>query len=294
LARRGALAAAVTLTLGCVALAIAAALGDAGDVELRVSPGWLVLGAVALAGMQLAHIELWRSLVSTAGTPVAGTPARAIWSVSNLARYVPTGLMAPAARVALAAREGVPRSVTLAASGYELALSLLGAALLSAWLLTREGAAVRWASAAIVAGIVVVLLPGVQRWGIAWAGRRLERPFALVPLAPAVSIRVTVLYALSFIVGGLALCAVVQGLTGLDGGDVPTVLAVLALGYVAGVLGFLLPGGIGVREAAIAGTLATVVPLATGVAAAVVLRLLQLAVELSLAAIFSAVARRSS
>lgn len=244
--------------------------------------------------MQLVHIALWRSLLGTLGTPLSGRPARAIWSVSNLARYVPTGLLAPAARIAMSTREGIPRSASLAASGYELALSLLGAAVLSASLLVREGAAVRWTAGAVVAGTLVSLHPGVQTWAIELAQRRLGRPLALSPLPLMVSARVTVLYALSFVVGGLGLCAVVQGLHDIATGDLPTVLAVVAFGYVAGVVGFLLPGGIGVREVAIAGALATVVPFAVGIAAAIVLRLLQLAVELLLAAAFSARARRAS
>ena len=199
--------------------------------------------------------------------------------------------MAPAARIALSAREGVPRSATLVASGYELALSLLGAVVLAAWLFAREEAAMRWPAVGLAVAIIVTLHPGVQARALRIAERRLGRELSLPRLAPAVSVRMIVLYAASFAVGGLALCAVTQGLYDLSAGALPTVLAVLALGYVAGVLAFVLPGGIGVREAAIAGALATVVPFSVGVAAAVVLRLLQLAVELVLAAVFSALAR---
>jgi uncharacterized membrane protein YbhN (UPF0104 family) len=294
LLRRAAVAAATLLAVGCIALAVVAALADADSVQLRLSPVWLVPGALALAAMQLAHIALWRSLLRSLRTPLAGRQARAIWSVSNLARYVPTGLLAPAARIAMSARQGVPRSATLAASGYELALSLLGAGVLSAWLLTREGAAVRWAAAALVLAILTALHPGAQARALGIVGRRLGRPVSLPPLAPLVSVRVTALYAASFAVGGLGLCAVVQGLYDLTASDLPTVIAVLAFGYVAGVIGFLLPGGIGVREAAMAGALSTVVPFAVGAAAAIVLRLLQLVVELVLAGAFSAAARRPS
>lgn len=296
LLRRALLLALGVLVLTFVAVAVAAQLGRLENVEVRLEPAWIALAGAGIAVTQLLHIEIWRRLLHELGEDLGGGPARAVWNVSNLARYVPTSALAPVMRAELTARHGVSRRVCLVSAVYEVALSILGAVLVSAAFVIRLPALgdepLRWLVLLVVPAGMLALHPSVFHRATDAALRRLGRE----PLPTSLTLgRVAwwaVVYAGTFVIGGLALCALVEGLHGLGLDDVPTVLVSYALGYVLSVLGFLLPGGLGAREAGIAAGLTAVAPLSVAVAAAVVLRLLQLAVELAFAALFGLLGRR--
>jgi uncharacterized membrane protein YbhN (UPF0104 family) len=95
------------------------------------------------------------------------------------------------------------------------------------------------------------------------------------------------------VLAGLGLYALVHGIYPTEPEDVLIVLAAPAMGYIAALLAFMLPGGLGARETAIAVVLSATLPVAVAVAAAVALRLLQMSVELACAAITPALARRA-
>src|SRR5690349_17275681 len=110
----------VALVLGSVALALAKESGRIGSIDWRFQPGWLALCVAALLLFQFLHIELWRLVLRVLGGHIEARRARAIWSTTLLARYVPTSALMAVGRVALSEREGVPKRVTLASVVYEL------------------------------------------------------------------------------------------------------------------------------------------------------------------------------
>src|SRR5438874_1647577 len=62
---------------------------------------------------------------------------RSIWSLTLVARYVPTSALMALGRIALCERERVPKRVTAASVAYELALTVLASLSLSVYLLWR-------------------------------------------------------------------------------------------------------------------------------------------------------------
>src|SRR6476661_8682292 len=79
----------VLLVLGSVAFAISKEAGQIGSIDWRFRPGWLALCIAALLLFQFLHIELWRLILRVLGGHIEARRARAIWSTTLLARYVP-------------------------------------------------------------------------------------------------------------------------------------------------------------------------------------------------------------
>ena len=100
------------------------------------------------------------------------------------------------------------------------------------------------------------------------------------------------LYSAAWILAGLGLYALIEGVHPVDPGDLLIVIAAPAVGYVAATLGFFIPGGLGARETGLAVVLSATLPVAVSVAVAVALRLLQMVVELVCAVVTPLLARR--
>jgi uncharacterized membrane protein YbhN (UPF0104 family) len=78
----------------------------------------------------------------------------------------------------------------------------------------------------------------------------------------------------------------------LEAGDAFAAIASYGLGYVAGVIAFVIPGSLGAREAGIALGLTLVMPAAVAVAVAIAVRLLQMGVEVLYAVVTPLLAKR--
>ena len=297
-ALRMALRVAVVVAIaGCVTVAIVREAGRIGSIDWRFEPGWLALCLGALVLFELLHIELWRLILSVLGGHVEARRARAIWSTTLLARYVPTSALMAVGRVALSEREGVPKRVTLASVVYELAFTVVSALGLCAYLLWRLPALddhgwVRWlATAAVVVGIAA-LHPAIFHRVADGAFRRLGRSPLPLSIPFGRVLELTLMYVVSFVVAGVAVLAMTHALHDLDASDTYTAVAAYGLGYVAGVIAFVVPGSLGAREAGVALGLSVAVPWAVAVAVAIAVRLLQMGVEVAYAAVTPVLARR--
>jgi uncharacterized membrane protein YbhN (UPF0104 family) len=286
----------VVLVLGSVAFALAKEAGHIGDVHWRFQPGWLALCVAALLLFEFLHIELWRLILRVLGGHIAARRARAIWSTTLLARYVPTSALMAVGRVALSEREGVPKRVTLASVVYELAFTVVSALALCVYLLWRLPALdnhswVRWlATAATLVGIAA-LHPAIFHRVADYLFKRLGRQPLPLSIPFGRVLELTVMYVVSFVVAGVAVLAMAHALHGLPADQTYTAVASYGLGYVAGVIAFVIPGSLGAREAGVALGLSAALPWTVAVAVAIAVRLLQMGVEVGYAAITPVIAR---
>src|SRR5215204_3620579 len=111
----------------CATIALRGEISRLETERLRFEPGWFALAACGFAALQLMHAELWRRQLAYLGSRLGGRRSLAIWCVSAVARYVPTSMVMPALRIAMAERAGVPKRRTLASLIYEAALAVGGA-----------------------------------------------------------------------------------------------------------------------------------------------------------------------
>jgi glycosyltransferase 2 family protein len=296
--RRGLHAGVGILVVLGVALAVVAGVGDFPDVNWRFRPLALVLAVVGFSGFLIASAEIWRRLLRALGPELHRVQAQEIWFVSGLGRYVPTSVLLPMLRVAMSNRDGVPGRITSASIVYEVSLFLAAnLALGSYFVLTLPDLAGDW-QRFIVLAIPVVALVGLQprffhRFADAALRRTGREPLPL-SLPGRRVLEFACLYVVAMAVLGVATYSLAQTVypVGLD--DLPTVVGSLAVGTGVSIVAFIIPGGLGAREAGMALALSSVMPTAPAVAIAVLSRLFQLGLEVVLALIMLWLARRAS
>lgn len=273
---------------------IAATAGNLPDVEWRLDGGWLVLAAAGFLALNLIHASLWQMVLHRLGTPVGFARGLAVWCTSGLARYTPGTVLYSMLRVAMVQADGVTLRAGLASVVYELALTVTSAVIVGAYAIVHgdplDVGVLRYAILTIPVIAVATLHPRVFRPVTDMALRRVGRPPLPTMLGVRALAQLTALYCLSWILAGLSLYALIQGLQTNSPDDLLIVLAAPAVGLVAAAVGFMIPGGLGARETGVAAVLNLAMPFTVALAAAVVLRLLQLGIEMVCAAVTSLVA----
>jgi uncharacterized membrane protein YbhN (UPF0104 family) len=279
-----------------VGLAIWGALNQFPEIDWRWRPASLALGVVGVGAFLLLDAELWRRLLRALGSELHPLPATTIWLISALGRFVPTSLLTPMIRTAMSEREGVAKRVCLASMVYEVALALSGAMVVGAYFIVDlpelSGERVRFLAIGLPLIAIVVLQPRIFHRLTAAVLSRLGRepiPLALPPARIPVFLG---LYALVYALAGISTYALGQSIYPMGADDIVTVLGAFAVGGTLGVIAFMVPGGLGVREAGLAVALSPIMPTAPAVAIAVLSRVVQIAMEVLLATLTQIAVRR--
>jgi uncharacterized membrane protein YbhN (UPF0104 family) len=294
--RRLAVPAAFAVTAGFLVAAVVTESGHLPRLNWRLEPGWLALCVLAFCVFQMLNWAIWQSLLEALGGKLDRVRSRAIWNVSLLGRYVPTSALMAVGRVAMAQREGVGRRVTLASVIYEMALAFGAALLVGAYFVVTlpalAGHPARFASLICLPATLVLMSPRVFGRVSAAALTRFGRePLAVVLPLPRVFLSLGA-YSLSLLVAGFGVFAFARSLHPLAISHLPLALGSYAVGFAVSLIAFVLPGGVGAREAGITAALSPVLPAAVAVAVAVGVRLAQTAVEVAFAAVTAMLARR--
>ena len=279
----------IALVVAFVVITVLRTLDQAGEVEWQLDPLWLAVAVAALALLQLIHSQLWVVLIHRLGSELDPQRGRAIWNLTLLGRYVPTSALMAIGRVALSSREGVPKRVSAASIVYEIVLQVAAALAVGSVAILAlpalEDRPERWLVLAVpllaVAGLHPRVFGPVTAWGLRVA--RQEPLDRLLPFGAVLGVFAG--YAVSFVLGGVAVLAMAEMVASVSADAIAVALASYAAGFGAGLLAFVVPGGVGAREGVIAYVLEPVAPLAVGLAAGVGVRLVQIAVELTFAAV---------
>jgi hypothetical protein len=234
--------------LAIVALVAVRAIEDAPPRELD----WplLVPALIAALAWWLLLARGWAVLMSGRWTRADA----AVWCRTQALRYLPGGIWAPASRLAVAEGSAADRLRTVAAENI----------------------------GALVAGLAI------GGAGLALAGRLAWAPLVLVPLAPALLVRLNLLparspatvptYLAAF--AGYALAAVLAQAAVSGWHDAALVAGAAGIAWAAGLVVVIAPSGLGIREVVYVGLLAGVFAKGEPAAGAVVLRLVTIAAEL--------------
>lgn len=277
---RGALrAAALALLTVAGAFAAIALIREWGDLRaqaatVRWEPDlpWLLLAlACGTAALVLTGVAWTRLHRATGGAAAVGEGTVA-WLGSNLGRYVPGKVWQLAGLAAWVRSRGDSAAVALSSSLALQAVTLLtggafGLALAGAPALGVAGDAAKLAALALALGLLAH--PRVIR-GIAWLGGRLIGE-DVPPRSPCGGALVRAAVALCIVWGlhGVGFWALLRGLLGLAAPGLGVAAGTFAASYVAGYLVLVAPGGLVVREGAMAGLLVALGGLPWGGAVAV-------------------------
>ena len=123
---------------------------------------------------------------------------------------------------------------------------------------------------------------------------RLGRQPLPLSLSRARVLEFLVLYALAMLIAGFGTYALAHALHAIPNSHIATCIAAYSVGFAASLIAFILPGGLGAREAALAAALAPALPPIVALAVAVAVRLVQMAVEVAFAFVTPVLAKRAT
>jgi hypothetical protein len=232
------------------------------------------------------------------GSPIQASRGRAIWCMTLLGRYVPTSVMMAVSRMALAEREGAPMRVSFVSFVYEMGLTFTAAVTVGVYFVLELPALQDepWRFAALVIPIIGVaaLDPRVFHRIADYAFHRLGREPLPLSLSRTRVFEFLVLYALTMLIAGFGTYALAHAMHAIPNSHIATCVAAYSVGFAASLVAFILPGGLGARETALAAALAPALPFAVAIAIAVAVRLVQMAVEVAFAFITPVLAKRAT
>jgi hypothetical protein len=287
---------AVALTLSVILAALSSA-GHLHGIDFRWRPLSLIAGLLGMAVFLLAAVEIWRMQLGFLGARLDRRSATAVWFTSALGRYVPTGMMMPMMRVALAEPLGVPKRVSLASFIYETALVLTAGLIIGAYsilsLPQAQDNVLRYAVLALPLLALVAMHPRIFHPLADSALKKLGRDPLPSSLGQGQLVLILACYLADLVIAGLATYELAQLITPLDSGDLLTVIGAFAASLVLSYVAFLLPGGLGAREAGMALLLSAVMPTAAAVGVALISRVAQILVEVATTLVAQVLVRRA-
>lgn len=255
----------------------------------NVDPGRLGAVAAGLLIYQLINAGVWSQVLAALGraTPFAQTSR--VWLRSEALRWLPGGIWGYGSRIVSARKLGVDRTRASASLVLELALTNLAwgatALLLLASPMALDGFAllsskvslslfIGFASASIVA-ILIAHFSGLGRWFLKQVNARIP----LAEVRPAMAFRALLSYLALCAFNGFIFWQMTRVIPGLEV-DLLSAIGIAGAAWLAGFWAIGVPGGIGVREAAITAMLTYYGSIEAGIAVAVMWRALQMFVEI--------------
>jgi len=228
---------------------------------LIVAPNWAIIvasGVVVLATYGLL-IETWRRILAAWGSALSFSAAARIWFVSNLGRYLPAkqlwivGAMSSMAESAgvnpvAAAGSAVLNTIVNIATGFLVAL-------IAGWrsfdTLSNGNTAIGITLLVMAFG-GVLLLPTAMPYLLAVARRVTGRALDLGPIPPRAITISLIGNIVAWLMYGAAFELFVRGVIGSTPGSFADYVTAYAWPYILGYLAIIVPGGIGVRDSALA------------------------------------------
>ena len=287
----------IGLALAFLVLFVATQWSKLPDYDWRFRPGWLAAAVVAVTTFYVVQPELWRLILRVLGEHGDARQLRAAWGKSLIARYVPTSALLVVGRVVLAERAGITKRVCLASIVYELGFgicaAIIGGAYFFITLPALEDVPARFAILAAVPAALVGLHPAVFKRLTDWAFTKLGRDKLPQALPYRTVLALLPLYLLNWAVIGFGLFAFASSLQSIPLEELPYVAAAYPVAFCVAVITFIVPSGLGTRDATLATALDAVLPLAVATAIAVAFRILQTAIEVSFVGALVWIARRN-
>jgi len=249
-------------------------------------PNWWLIAAAfaAFPVVGLAIALRWRAVLWALGRHLSAWQAYKINAYAALGLYVPGKVVMIAAKSYLAAREGVPLRVATLSVLYDIALNLISGALVVPLWLVVSGAGVpgqyRWVSGGLAVLGLCLLHPALVSRAVRLGGRLLRRPVEVEALAYGRMLRLVAWYVVVWVLHGAALWLFVRAFYDVPLLYVADCAGMLALGLCVGLLVFVVPAGLGVREGVLAGVLSLSMPLPLAAAIALALRVFGTLIEM--------------
>ena len=272
----------LVLILAAVAVALwrnwSAVSGELGKASLLA----LASAFLLTLGSPVFTMLGWRVLLGDLGSRLPHPEAASVFFVGQLGKYLPGSVWTVVAQTDMAARLKVPRRRTAVVSLVLLGMSALCGGLVGLpavpLLLDRLGIDVpAWIFTVIAALALVAMVPAVLNRAIAFALRALRRDGLEHSFTARTVIVALGWFIAAWVVLGLAVWVLARDL-GPASGSTWHILVVTGCGFslaaFVGMLGFLVPAGVGIRDGLLVVVLGTVLPVPTATAVVILSRFL--------------------
>ncbi|HEY2805705.1 MAG TPA: lysylphosphatidylglycerol synthase domain-containing protein [Gemmatimonadales bacterium] len=261
---------------------------------IHLDPIALAVSAAIILAAYAFLISAWRAVLMGWNEKLRYLAAARIWSLSNLARYVPGRIWQIAGMAAMARRAGVS---PWAAAGSAVVVQLLAiatGALVTGIAAPQAGQGILIAAAGLGAAAVAAFLawpPAVQLLSQTLV-RLTGKEIRIEPVRAGPLLMSMIVTTLGWIAYGIALYFFIQGMLGEPLLPLVRCIGVFTASYLVGLIIVFTPGGLGVRE----GTMYILLKEPLGPAAALVItfgsRILLTSTELIAAALAMALTPR--
>lgn len=227
---------------------------------LPTTPHWgliLLSGAVYLATYAVL-VQTWRAMLGAWNARLGFWEAAGVWCVSSLGRYVPGKVWQIGAMGIMAEQRGVP---AVAAAGTAILNTVvniavgIAVAMVTGWTMLQAVSQGRALAGIILVAIIaagLVLLPVLLPPFLRVVERLLGRSLAVDRLPPRAIGYAVVGNIVAWLLYGIAFEVLVAAVVGRAPGTTAQYTALYASSYVLGYLFFVMPGGIGIRDGALA------------------------------------------
>ena len=269
-----------------------------GPVTAAVSamnPWWVAASFGVLILGLIANALSWTTILNGLGHTLPVARGAQIMLVGQLGKYVPGSVWAYVLQMELGRQHGVARARVLVTSLYAAGIGVVSSLILGAFALPQISSghpALLWLFVLLPVGLAC-LHPAVMTF-LANLALRLFRREPLEHQVRIGTIAKAVGYSLaSYVLYGVHLWLLTNGTVAFS--EVVLMSAALSLGFTVGLFAFILPSGVGVREAVLIGLLSVVIPVAEASAISLVSRGMFTAGDLltaGAAAVLAAVMRR--
>jgi len=287
------------LVFGFLVLTVISQWSEIKDKGVHFDVLWLIPAFAILPVFFSLNAVGWDLILRFLGYRLGAGRAQVAWGQPLLARYVPGSVLYVLGRVLLSERAGVPRRLTVASIVYEQALQATSAIAVAAYFVIDhpdlQGEPLRWAVLLLIPLALCLLHPRV----FGPLADRVLRAFGREPLPAVMPLRGVVAVLLFFVfnwgVVAVGLYCVARSVSPISAGDIPTVGAAQAIGYVAALATLVAPAGLGIRDAAFAWALKVATPgnsFAVASLIAIVVRGVLTVVEILYVAIVTTMGRR--
>jgi len=273
------------------------------DFEWHFAPLPIGIGLLIMLSTSVCTAMLWLVIFRGLGGRVDGRTGARIFLVTNLGKYLPGKVMHAAGRVALLQGQGQPATLTVTSVVVELALSLLGAVLLSLvsipGLLRQQGLTQHLelltaiSALALPAGLIG-LHPRVMGPVLRFAARKLPGG-AAEPSTDLPPYRTILFLLIGYVVlwfgMSMGLFATAHTVYPLGWETLAAMGGISAISYLFGLAVPIAPAGFGAREGLMTVLLSTMMPAPAAVVTSVLYRVVTISAELLAAGLAILVAR---
>jgi uncharacterized membrane protein YbhN (UPF0104 family) len=263
------------------------------EVEWHLQPLPIAIGFLLMLISAAITAPLWLVIYRGLGGRVDTAAGTRIFLVTNIGKYLPGKVMHAAGRVALLGERGQPASIGVTSVLVELALSLLGAALVSVIsipiLLRDQGLSehlewIGWISyMALPVGLICmhprVMGPALRLASSLLPGKGTELCTDLPPYRTILLLLVG--YVILWITMSIALFATSHTVVdALDWSHLPAVGGIAALSYLFGLAVPIAPAGLGAREGLMTLLLSTMMPAPAAAVTSILFRIVSISAEM--------------